>query len=94
MSKLSIISNDMVQTVIPYTKLKGIESLSNGVKFTLKDDTEIIVKGTTPTNDYVKVTHKLQADWLKNKPTGIMSCEETYKGRQVTSVWYDTEPFN
>jgi hypothetical protein len=93
MSKLSIDSDVTSQTIILFTELQGVESLTNGVKFTLKNGSEIIVKGTNPDNDYVKVAHSIQSDWLKHKPTGIYSCKEKVNGKEVISVDYDYEAF-
>lgn len=93
MSKLSIWSESIKQTIIPFTELKGIKSVTNGVKFTLKDDSSITIKGDNPTNDYVKVAYKIQSDWLRGKQTGIYSCKEKIAGKMLVNVWYDPDAF-
>ena len=86
-------SDQSSQTVVLFKDIKGIESLKDGVKISLQNGTVFIVKGSNPSNDYHKVALSIQADLLKNKPTGIYSCVESVNGQDVVSVWYDYEAF-
>ena len=93
MSKLSIQSDQSSQTVVQFKDIQGIESLKNGVKISLKNGSEFVIKGTASDNDYHAVAHSIQADFLQNKPTGIYSCVENVNGSDVVNVWYDYEAF-